>query len=122
MAMTPCLEPGCGELATYRGRCAIHSKDRERETHRTGRIEGRSGRMYKRSKWVRTSQQYRANHPLCELCLAEGKETWATEVDHIVPLEQGGEPWGEVNLQALCRPHHSRKTRREQRQGITPAA
>ena len=28
----------------------------------------------------------------------------ATEVDHIVPLEQGGEPLDPANLRAACRP------------------
>ena len=34
------------------------------------------------------------------------------EVDHIIPLEQGG-THDETNLQALCKPCHSAKTARE---------
>ena len=35
------------------------------------------------------------------------------EVDHVVPLERGGEPWQLGNLQALCRTCHIAKTRGE---------
>ena len=37
----------------------------------------------------------------------------ATEVDHILPIEDGGAMYDEANLQALCKPHHSRKTARD---------
>ena len=37
----------------------------------------------------------------------------ATEVDHILPLEDGGAVYDEANLQPLCKPHHSRKTARD---------
>ena len=43
-------------------------------------------------------------HVYCEMCGAD-----ATDVDHIVPLTQGGgNEW--TNLQALCKSCHSRKT------------
>ena len=37
----------------------------------------------------------------------------AIEVDHILPLEDGGAMYDEENLQPLCKPHHSRKTARD---------
>ena len=37
------------------------------------------------------------------------------EVDHIIALEDGGDPWAEDNLQALCRACHIEKTAREYR-------
>ena len=37
----------------------------------------------------------------------------ATEVDHIVPIEDGGAMFDEANLQGLCKSHHSRKTARD---------
>ena len=36
-----------------------------------------------------------------------------TEVDHIVPLEDGGAMFDEANLQGLCKSHHSSKTARD---------
>lgn len=50
--------------------------------------------------------------PLCVLCLAEGRTTLATDVDHIVPRRQGGSDEAS-NLQPLCHSHHSQKTGRE---------
>ena len=37
----------------------------------------------------------------------------ATEVDHILPIEDGGAIYEEANLQGLCKSHHSRKTARD---------
>ena len=36
------------------------------------------------------------------------------DVDHRTPIEQGGNIWSFTNLQSLCHPCHSEKTRREQ--------
>lgn len=45
----------------------------------------------------------------CVCCGAPG----ALECDHIVPLEQGGDPWDMANLQTLTRGCHIRKTKAE---------
>jgi 5-methylcytosine-specific restriction endonuclease McrA len=37
----------------------------------------------------------------------------ADEVDHIVPVSAGGDVFDLSNVQALCKSHHSQKTRRE---------
>jgi hypothetical protein len=47
-------------------------------------------------------------NPLCVVCQAP-----ATDVDHIQPIADGGEPWDMANMQALCHSHHSEKTRLE---------
>lgn len=46
---------------------------------------------------------------------------YGNEVDHIVPLHLGGDPWDEGNLQVLCRWDHIAKTARENRREPTPA-
>ncbi len=46
------------------------------------------------------------------ICVKQGCNSEATEVDHIVPRRQGGEDSME-NLQGLCKACHSHKTRRE---------
>ncbi len=43
------------------------------------------------------------------------------EVDHVVPLDQGGEAWDMENLQCLCQGCHIAKTREENRRPPTPA-
>lgn len=49
---------------------------------------------------------------LCQVCAKAGRVTLATETDHIVPVHRGGRD--EVDaLQAICRPCHLEKTKRE---------
>lgn len=47
--------------------------------------------------------------PLCVRCKAQGRITMWTELDHIIPLDQGGEDILE-NCQGLCTPCHQDKT------------
>ena len=47
----------------------------------------------------------------CRSCGLAGR----LEVDHITPLEDGGESYALLNLQALCRRCHISKTGRENR-------
>lgn len=101
-----CLEPRCAGAATYRGRCAQHARQRERQTHPNKHI-------YNSARWRRTRRKQLHLHPLCAVC---GRV--ATDVDHIVPIENGGPVWSFENLQSLCATHHGEKTRREQ-QGVT---
>ncbi len=84
-------------------------------THRRGAPEDRpppSKRGYDR-RWTRLRRWFLARHPLCAHCLADGRTTTATEVDHVQPLRDGGARLDQTNLQALCKSCHSRKTARE---------
>lgn len=47
---------------------------------------------------------------LCWECKQAGRVTAATEVDHIVPREQGGSATDPKNLESLCKSCHSKKT------------
>lgn len=62
--------------------------------------------------WQRIRQQQLNRQPLCEACNARGRIRAAQEVDHIVPLSDGGTNDAE-NLQSLCKSCHSKKTRAE---------
>ena len=44
---------------------------------------------------------------------------YGNEVDHIQPLDRGGDPWALENLQCLCRGCHIAKTRAENRREPT---
>jgi 5-methylcytosine-specific restriction protein A len=59
------------------------------------RIRGRRA-VERRRRWL-------FNHPLCVECKRHGRITIAEEVDHIVPLSEGGVD-DESNLQSLCAP------------------
>lgn len=73
----------------------------------TPRLRGRRG-VERRANWLR-------DNPLCVMCRAEGRTGVAVEVDHIVPLADGGADH-EDNLQGLCAQHHREKTAAEARE------
>lgn len=68
------------------------------------------GRIYDTSQWKRLRKLYLSLHPLCEVCSKMDKVTPATQVDHVIAINEGGEPFALDNLMALCSHHHSRKT------------
>lgn len=61
---------------------------------------------------MRIRESYLRRHPLCVLCLEQGKSVPALELDHVIPLAQGGQDI-EANYQPLCTPHHMDKSIRE---------
>lgn len=102
-----CLADRCPRPAVRIGRCAIHARERDAATHR-------NKHLYNSAKWRNTRRLQLHLHPMCAHCDSEGRDTLATEVDHIIPVEQGGPMWDRHNHQSLCKSHHSMKTRREQ--------
>jgi len=54
--------------------------------------------------------------PYCRICDEKDKLTEAQEVDHIKPLEAGGDPFDPSNLQSLCKRCHVLKSAEENRQ------
>ena len=66
-------------------------------------------------RWERMSLNFRKKHPFCRFCEQEGYEArLADDVDHIVPIEDGGAKLDVTNLQSLCRRHHNGLKRRLQ--------
>ena len=49
--------------------------------------------------------------PLCRMC--RPKLVIATEVDHVLPVSQGGAKYSFENTQSLCHDHHAAKTTSE---------
>lgn len=70
-------------------------------------------RFLRTAAWRLLRLQHLAEHPLCKACLAVGRTTEATEVDHEeerdVAPERALDP---TNLVSYCKPCHSKKTRR----------
>lgn len=89
--------------------CPIHDKrdhdpelERERNARRT-----KSTSVYWTPRWDRLRRRILLERPWCQWPRCHLP---ATDVDHRIPIEDGGAPWDEDNLQALCHAHHSRKT------------
>jgi 5-methylcytosine-specific restriction protein A len=65
--------------------------------------------LYDSPAWKALRAAVLAAHPWC------GCGARTTEVDHVRAVRDGGAPLDEANLEALCKPCHSRKTLRENR-------
>ncbi|EFB6644566.1 TPA: HNH endonuclease signature motif containing protein, partial [Escherichia coli] len=106
-----CTEPGCNKRVKS-GKCEEHRRAAWRaEDARRGH---RRARGYSR-QWDKYRALYLSKNPLCVRCLAKGIYTPALVVDHIIPINGGGDVlfWPEWNHQALCQTCHNRKTTRE---------
>lgn len=104
----PCRYPGCPLLVegTY---CEEHQKVVNQQYNKYQRDDFTKN-FYKTSEWLYTRKKQLQAHPFCQECLAKGKRTKATMVDHIVPIKKGGEKFAPSNLQSLCWACHSRKS------------
>ena len=60
-------------------------------------------------KWMTIRERWFRAHPLCVKCEEMGRVTMASQLDHVVPLIDGGRD-DESNYQSLCTDHHSEKT------------
>jgi 5-methylcytosine-specific restriction endonuclease McrA len=70
---------------------------------------------YSTQRWQRYRRQKQQREPLCEYCLNDGKIEVAVAVDHIVPINRGGDPYPPLDhLMSCCASHHNQKTRAEQ--------
>lgn len=61
------------------------------------------------ANWRKLREVVLNAEPLCRHCLARGVPVPAVEVDHILPLRDGGDN-SRGNLQPLCAACHDRKT------------
>lgn len=61
---------------------------------------------------------YRKRHPHCE---HPGCPRAMHQVDHIIPLAEGGDRYAWSNYQSLCKPHHDQKTTQDALRGKTRA-
>lgn len=101
MPTAPPTRCHCGHPATRRGRCDQHQpKPWERPSIRNQKLN--------RWQWQKTAEDFLRHHPRCAWCGAE-----ATQVDHIIPVADGGALYDHANLQALCALDHDKKTKAE---------
>jgi 5-methylcytosine-specific restriction protein A len=103
-AKKPCSYPGCPRLTDGRF-CEEHGKAEAKRYNHYDR-DPDSGRRYS-GTWKKIRAAFLAAHPLCELCLKDGRLTPATLVHHRRKLTDGGTN-DRDNFQALCQECHSR--------------
>lgn len=79
-------------------------------------------RLYDTVRWRKARARHLDNHPLCVMCLQQGRDTMATVIDHII--EHKGDYdmfWDEDNWQSLCAPCHSGNKRQQEHHGYSQA-
>ena len=101
----PCRHPGCPELVEPGTKYCAKHKSLHPEENRAAAKRG-----YGR-EWQKARKQYLNSHPLCVMCMKEGRYVKATVVDHIIP-HRGNENlfWDRSNWQSLCKRCHDKKT------------
>ena len=100
----PCSYPGCPNLCDGQY-CEEHRKQARRQYDKYERspyVNKKYGRA-----WKRIRDRYVAEHPLCEMCLEQGKLTPVDEVHHVLPVSKGG-THARGNLMARCRSCHKK--------------
>ena len=114
MALRPktlCCWAGCGKTIDQGRYCDKHQAVYEANENKRKAIRNIDHSKMYTWNWRKYSQNYIKAHPLCRICLEDGKIIPATEVDHITPHKGDKDLfWQEENHQPLCKPCHSRKT------------
>ena len=104
-APKPCKQAGCRALVTAGAYCETHKKPAwTKRIDAPNRLRGRKLQALRKSIF--------RDAPLCAVCEAHGRLAQATELDHIVPLYQGGTDQRD-NLQGLCAECHRARTQKE---------
>lgn len=77
------------------------------------RYSGKNAQFYHSAAWREVRWEQLRQHPLCQECEKNGVLTPAVLVDHIKPINEGGEKLDMRNLQSLCARCHNKKSARE---------
>ncbi len=120
-----CSHPGCpGFARPGKSMCVEHYRryERERSARRRARAKDPQGRSVYRTKTrlMRRKQAFERD-PLCAWRFEDGTrcKRLGQELDHVVPLDAGGDEYSAGNLQLLCAEHHRLKTARENSERLT---
>ena len=99
------------KLAVLGPRVAAATLSRVRPIALTADGDADRRRVYNSSRWRNIEQPAKLRRdPLCQRCKYLGLVVEATDVDHWIPLAQGGEPYADSNLVSLCHSCHAMKT------------
>ena len=114
-AKSPCRHFGCRALLPSPGYCDAHRKENFKQQKKVVAVDYKErNRFYQRKAWKDVRALVLGSEPLCRKCKARGRMEEACVVDHIKPIEDGGEPYDLQNLQPLCKPCHAEKTRNDE--------
>jgi len=80
-------------------------------------IDKSNKHIYNSTQWRRTRQIVLHQQPLCVKCREKNIYTTANTIDHIVPINQGGQIYSLNNLQALCSSCHNSKSSNDRGKG-----
>lgn len=72
--------------------------------------KGENANIYDSPRWRKLRPLVLEDEPFCKFCLEEKKIGNSEIVDHIIPIEMGGEIWDRKNLQGICTSHHNTKS------------
>lgn len=103
-----CSTGVCSEPGTVKGKCRDHARVYD-EQIKKDTAERRGVYTSRRWKGLRTLVFKQQGGK----CAVPDCYNLATDLDHVTPLRDGGDPYDRANLQGLCKKHHSSKTRRE---------
>jgi 5-methylcytosine-specific restriction protein A len=97
-----CASFPCPNLAVNGAYCLLHTPTPAEKTAEP---------FYLSVAWRQFRAWYISRHPLCEVCLIEGRpDTSAQMVDHIIEIADGGALTSEENAMSLCWKCHAIKT------------
>ena len=114
-AKFPCRQPGCGKLQDKPGYCDDHRRAVLKAQKQVVTFDYKErNRFYQRKAWKDVRALVLQQEPFCRACRKFGKLEPATHVDHIKPIEFGGDAFSLANLQSMCKPCHERKTRHDE--------
>lgn len=99
-----CTSPYCPNPALKRGRCQACEAARDERYQRIGET------IYNTVRWRNLRRRILDERPICA---RRGCRARSTDVDHVIAIADGGQPWAEDNLEALCHACHATKTARE---------
>lgn len=88
-ALKPCNKPGC-PILTREDYCEQHREQHKRTKPAYDQYrESSAAKRGYNSKWRPSCAGYLSKHPLCAVCLMQGRRTLATVINHIVPHKGG---------------------------------
>ena len=98
----------CRNIATDSYYCKEHQPKRD-DTRTENSYQRGYNRVWRKLRAIKIGM-----NPICEVCYRKGLISPVEEVDHIIPLREGGRHELE-NLQSLCIPCHRIKTAEDQK-------